>query len=87
MRMKPAQHVAHHARTLDRLGARVAIGAAKTQAHARHGIQDATLNRLLTVADIGQGAALDDAQGVLQVGALGIAAQSGRLGALRRRTG
>ena len=87
MRVKPAQNVAHHTRALDRLGPGVAIGAAKTQPHARHGVEDAPLHRLLAVADIGQGPTLDHAQGVLQVGTLRVAAQAGRLGALGRWRG
>ena len=75
MRMETAQHIAHHARAFHRLGPGVAVGTAKAQTHARHGIQNPPLHRLLAVADIGQRAALDHAQGVFQVGALGVGGQ------------
>ena len=75
MRVETAQHIAHHARAFHRLGASVAIGAAKAQTHARHGIQNPPLHRLLPIADIGQRAAFDDAQGVFQIGALGVGGQ------------
>ena len=84
VRVKPAQHIAHHARALDGLGAHIAIGPAKAQAHARHGIQNAPLHRLLAIAHIGQGAPLDHAQGVLQVSALGVGGQVELVVALRR---
>ena len=49
--------------------------AAEAQAHALHRIQDAALHRLLAVAHVGQRAALDDAQRVFEVGALGVGRQ------------
>jgi hypothetical protein len=73
VRVELAQHVAHHAGALHRLGRRCWAG--KAQAHAVHGVQDAALHRLLAVAHIGQRAALDDRQRVFQVGALGVAAR------------
>ncbi len=82
VRVIAAQHIAHHARALDRLGA---IGAAETQAHALHRVQDAALNRLLAVAHIGQGPALDHAQGVFQVGTLGVMGQGQGVTTVRRR--
>ena len=76
MRVEAAQHIAHHAGALDRLGGSIARGAAVAQAHAVHRIQDAPLHGLETVAHIGQRAALDDRQCVFKVGALGIARQA-----------
>ena len=70
--VKTAQHIAHHAGALDRLGSGVAVGPAKTQAHARHGIQNAPLHGLQTIAHVRQGAALDDAERVFQVSTLGV---------------
>ena len=67
MRMVFAQHIAHHAGALHRLGAVRAIAAAKRQAHAVHGINDAPLHRLLPIAHIGQSAALDHAQRIFQI--------------------
>ena len=75
MRVKPTQHIAHHPRALDRAGAGVAIGTAKAQAHAGHRVQNAALNRLLAITHIRQRAAFDHAQGVLQVGTLGVVGQ------------
>ena len=66
-----AEYIADYACAFDGFGAGVA---AEAQAHAGHGIQDASLHRFLAVADIGQGAAFDYAQGVFQVGALGVVA-------------
>ena len=63
VRVELAEHVADHARALHRLG----VG---RQAHLAHREQDATLYRLLAVADVGQRAALDDRDGVVEVGAL-----------------
>ncbi|MNT16709.1 hypothetical protein D3C72_1518250 [compost metagenome] len=76
VRVEAAQHIAHHAGALDRLGRRVARGAAVAQAHAVHGVQDAPLHGLEAVAHIGQRTALDDRQRIFQVGALGIARQA-----------
>ena len=73
VRMELAEHVAHHARALHRLGC--AARAAEAQAHAVHRIQDAPLHRLVAVADVGQRAALDHRQRVLEVGALGVLGQ------------
>jgi hypothetical protein len=70
VRVVAAQHVAHHAGALHR--ARPA-GRGEGQAHAVHGVQDAPLHRLVAVAHVGQCAALDDAERVFQVGALGVA--------------
>jgi len=75
VRVKAPQHVAHHARALDRLGRGVARRATIAQAHALHRVQDASLHRLLPVAHIGQRAALDHGQGVFEVGALGVGGQ------------
>jgi hypothetical protein len=72
VRMEAAQHVADDPGALDRLGAG---GAAEAQAHARHRIEDAALHRLLAVAHVGQGAALDDAQRVFEIGALRVRRQ------------
>ena len=44
------------------------MGAARVQAQAGHGVQDAAVDRLEAVAGVGQGAAQDDAQGVLEEG-------------------
>ena len=66
-----AEYIADYACTFDGFCAGVA---AKAQAHAGHGIQDASLHRFLAVADIGQGAAFDYAQGVFKVSALGVVA-------------
>jgi hypothetical protein len=70
--MELAQHIAHHARALHRLGA---TRPAERQAHALHRVQDAPLHRLLAVAHVGQRTALHDAERVLQVGLLGILRQ------------
>ncbi len=77
MRVKAAEHVAHHPRRLDRLG----IGG---QSHAPHGVENAPLHRLQTVAHIGQGAALDHGNGVVEIGAAGIVAQRQRVGVVFR---
>ncbi|MCY1230828.1 hypothetical protein D9M72_432590 [compost metagenome] len=77
MRVELAQHIADHARGLDRLG----VGA---QAHLMHREQDAPLHRLLAVGHLGQRAALDHADGVVKVGALGVARQRQRIGRLFR---
>jgi len=76
VRVETAQHVTHHARTFHRLGGGVAIGAAVAQAHALHGVQDATLHGLLAVTYVGQGTAFDDAERVFQIGALGVGGQA-----------
>ena len=49
-----------------------AVGPTEAQAHARHRIQDAPLHRLLAVADVGQRPALDHAQRIFEIGALGV---------------
>jgi ribosomal protein S5 len=67
VRVKAPEHVADHAGALDRFRTRAGR---ERQAHARHRVEDAALHRLLTVADVRQGAALDDAQRVFEVGAL-----------------
>ena len=69
VRVVLAEHVANHAGAFDRLGRRIATEA---QAHAVHGVEDAALHRLLAVGHIGQGPALDDREGVFEVGALGV---------------
>ena len=46
------------------------------QAHALDRVQDAALDRLLAVADIGQCTPLDHAERVLEVGALGVGRQA-----------
>ena len=84
VRVVAAQHIAHHAGALDRLGA---AGRGEGQAHAVHGVEDAALHRLVAVADIGQGAALDDRQRVLQVSALGVVGQGQRFSGVTRRRG
>ena len=76
VRVKAAQHVAHHAGAFDGLGTGGAVGPAKAQAHARHAVQNAALHGLLAVTHIGQGAALDHAERVLEVSALGIRRQA-----------
>ncbi len=70
MRVVFTQHIADHTRTFDRLGAAVAVGPAKAQAHARHAVQNAPLHRLLAVTHIGQRAPLDHAQRIFKVGTL-----------------
>ena len=75
VRVKAAQHVAHHAGAFDRPGAGGAVRAAKGQAHARHAVENAPLDRLLAITHIGQRPALDDAQRIFKVGALGIRRQ------------
>ena len=86
VRMETAQHVAHHARALHRLGTGSAIAAAKGQAHAVHRIQDAALHRLLAVAHIGQRAPFHHAQRIFQIGALGVLGEVGVV-ILRQRRG
>ena len=78
MRMELAQHVTDHAGALDRLGTR-------RQPHLVHREQDAPLHRLLAVADIGQRAALDDRDRVVEVGLLGKTGQRQRIAAFGRR--
>ena len=75
MRVKSPQHVTDYASRFDRLGPRIAVGAAKAQTHARHRIQNAPLDRFLAIANIGQSAALDHTQGVFQVGTLRVSRQ------------
>ena len=62
----------------DVLGRFHRLGAARAregQAHAEHRIEDAPLDGLVAVAHVRQGAALDDGQRVLEVGALGVIGQ------------
>ena len=47
-----------------------AIGAVQADAHIVHGVQDAALDRLETIAGIRQGACHDHAHGVIEVGLL-----------------
>ncbi len=75
VRVVLAEHVADHARRLHRLG----IGA---QAHLVHREQDAALHRLLAVGHLGQRTALDHADGIVQVRALGVVRERERFGRL-----
>ncbi len=75
VRMEAAQHVTDHPGALHGLGRRVAAGATVTQPHARHGVQDAALHRLLPIGHVGQGPALDDTECVFEVGALCVIGQ------------
>jgi hypothetical protein len=84
VRVVAAEHVAHHPRALHRLRA---AGWREGQAHAVHRVQDAALHGLLPVADIRQGAALDDAERVFEVRALGVVGQRQALGGVGRRVG
>ena len=72
MRMKSAQHIAHHAGALHGPCAGGAVGTAKAQPHARHAVQNSPLHRFLAVAHIGQRPALDDTQRVFKVSALSV---------------
>ena len=72
MRMVFTQHIADHTGALDWLGTRVAVGAAKPKAHALHTEKNAALNRLLSIAYIGQGSPLDHTQCVFELSTLGI---------------
>jgi len=77
MRVVAAQHVAYHARALDRFGPDIALGPAKAQTHAAHGVQNAPLHRLLAIGHVRQRPALDHTQGVFKVSVLGVAGQAG----------
>ena len=80
VRMELAQHVADDRGALARLRARAArVG--ERQAHAVHRVQDAALHRLAAVGDVGQRAALDDAQRVFEIGALGVVGEGQRVAA------
>ena len=68
VRMVFTQNLAHHPRRFHMLGA-------SSQAHFLHGVQDASLHRLLPVGNLRQGPALDHAHGVFQIGALGVGIQ------------
>ena len=57
--------VAHH--LADDLGA-LAVGPVRRQPHRAHAVDDAPVRRLQPVAHVGQGAADDDAHGVVHVG-------------------
>ena len=70
-----AQHITHHSGALDRLGTHIAVDPAEAQAHAAHGVQNAPLHGFLAVAHIGNCTALDHAQGIFKVGALGVTGQ------------
>ena len=72
MRVVFAQHIADHPGTFDGLGPTVTVGPAKAQAHARHAVQNAPLDGFLAVTGVGQRTALDHAQGVFKIGALGV---------------
>ena len=76
MGVKPAQHIAHHTGTFNRLGTG---GTREAQAHAGHGIQDASLNRFLAIAHIWQCATFDHAECVFKVSALRIGGQIQRV--------
>ena len=65
MRMIFAQYVADHARRFD-------VFAAVVQPHRAHGVEYATLHRLLAVAYVRQGTAFDHGDGIFQIGAFGI---------------
>ena len=84
VRMEAAQHVADHPGALDRLGRTRSARPAVAQAHALHRIKDAPLHGFGAVADIGQRPALDHAECVLQVGALGVVRQRDGVGVLGR---
>ena len=75
--MVAPQHVAHDPRGLHRLGR----GA---EPHLVHRVQDASLNRLLAVADVGQRASLDDGDRVLEIGALRVIGQRQRVAGVVR---
>ena len=72
VRMVFTKHVTDDTRTFDWLGTAGAIGPTEAQPHARHAVQNTPLHRLLAVANIGQCASLDDAEGVLKISTLGI---------------
>ena len=72
VRVVLAENVPHDTRTFNRLGAIVAVGATKGQAHARHAVQNTPLHRFLAIAGIRQRSTLDHAEGVFKVGALGV---------------
>ena len=67
-----AQNIAHHAGRFDGFCAYRAICTAIAQPHTRHAVQNTPLHRLLTIADIWQGAPLDDAERVFKVSTLGV---------------
>ena len=75
MGVKAAQHITHHTGRFDGLGSGVVVGAAKAQAHAVHGVQNAALHGFHAVGHIWQGTALDHAERVLQIGTLGVPPQ------------
>ena len=62
--MQFTEHVADHGRRFTRLRCGV-------ETQLIHRIQDAALHGFLAVAHVGQGAALDDGDGVIEIGALG----------------
>ena len=70
-----AQHITHHPGAFDRFGPAGAIGPAKAQTHARHAVQNTPLYRLLAIARIRKGPALDNAKRVFKVRTLGIGAK------------
>ena len=61
MWVEVAQNVAHHAHTLG-------IPAVRAVSTVIHGVDDAAVYRFQPIAHIGQGAAHDDAHGVVHVG-------------------
>ena len=63
VRVVLTEHLSHHGRGL-------LVGAVVLQSQAVHGEHDLPVDRLETVADVGQGAPDDDAHGVVDVGAL-----------------
>lgn len=70
--MKASEDVTHDPGALDRPGGRA-------ESHGVHGIQNSTLNRFETVANIGERTPLDHRNGVIQVGPLGVTRQGNRL--------
>ena len=53
VRVKTPQHITDHPGAFDRARTGVAVGPAKAEAHARHGVQDAPLHGLLAIAYVG----------------------------------
>ena len=78
VRMELAEHVAHRARRLDVLGCR-------REAKFGHGVDDAPLHRLQAVADVRQGAVVDDVHRIVEVRPFRVGAQRQPLVALVRR--
>ena len=68
MGMVFTQDIAHDARGLDGLGAR-------GKPHGLHRIEDASLDRFLAVAHVGQRPSAHYGYGVIEIGLLGVARQ------------